>query len=138
MQGVDLKRALIAGTAYFLALFALGFVLGTIRVLFVAPHFGQFAATFAEVPVMLTAAFFACRWATGRWQVPRTIAIRWAMVLWFLALLLLFETLLGTTLFARTVAEQWAALATPAGLLGLSAQILAALLPLFVSKGEQS
>ena len=38
----DLKRALVAATAYFLALFALGFVLGTIRVIFVAPFFGGF------------------------------------------------------------------------------------------------
>ena len=52
-------RALIAGTAFFLALFALGFVLGTLRVVFVAPRFGELAATFAEVPVMLIAAFFA-------------------------------------------------------------------------------
>ena len=133
-----MKRALIAGTAYFLALFALGFVLGTIRVMLVAPPFGELAATFAEVPVMLTAAFFACCWAIRRWHVPRTIAIRWAMVLWFLALLLLFETLGGATLFARTMAEQWAALATPAGLLGLSAQIIAALLPLFVGEGKRS
>lgn len=133
-----MERGLIAGTAYFVALFSLGFVLGTIRVVFVAPRFGQLTATFAEVPVMLTVAFFACRWATRRWQVPRTIAIRWAMALWFLALLTFFEMLLGATLFARTLAEQWAALATPSGLLGLSAQIIAALLPLFVGRGRKS
>ena len=132
-----MNRALIAGTAFFLALFALGFVLGTLRVVFVAPRFGELAATFAEVPVMLIAAFFACRWAVRHWRVPRTIAIRWAMVLWFLALLFTFETLLGVILFGRTAAEQWAALATPAGLLGLSAQIIAALLPVLVGRREQ-
>jgi hypothetical protein len=137
MYGVDLKRALIAATAYFLALFALGFALGAIRVMFVAPRFGQLAATCAEVPVMLAAAFYICHWAIQRWQVPRTDVIRWAMVPWFLALLLIFETLLGVTLFARTLAEQWAALATSAGLLGLSAQTIAALLPVFVGKGER-
>ena len=135
--GANLNRALIAGTAYFLALFALGFALGAIRVTFIAPRFGQLAATWVEVPVMLTAAFFLCHWAIQRWQVPRTPAIRWAMALWFLALLLIFETLLGVTLFARTLAEQWAALATSAGLLGLSAQTIAALLPVFVGKSER-
>ena len=137
MDGVDLKRALLAGTAYFLALFALGFVLGAIRVMFVAPRFGQLAATSAEVPIMLAAAFFVCRWVILHWQVQRTSAIRWAMVVWFLAALLLFETLLGATLCARTLAEQWAALATSAGLLGLFAQIIAALLPVFVGKVER-
>ena len=43
--GANLNRALIAGTAYFLALFALGFALGAIRVTFIAPRFGQLAAT---------------------------------------------------------------------------------------------
>lgn len=132
-----MKPALTAGGAYFFALFALGFILGTIRVMVVTPRFGEFVATSAEVPVMLTAAFLACRWAVRRWQVPRTIAIRWTMVLWFLALLFAFEALLGATLFERSVGEQWAAFGTPAGLIGLSAQIIAALFPLFVGKGEQ-
>ena len=118
-------------------LFAFGFVLGTIRVLFVVPHIGELAATIAEVPVMLTAGYFTCRWAIRRWQVPSTIAIRLAMVLWFLALLFVFEALLGATLFGRSVAEQWTALGSPSGLVGISAQIIAALLPLFVSKGER-
>ena len=133
-----MKRALVAGTAYFLALFVLGFVLGAIRVIFVVPRFGQLAATFAEVPVMLAAALFTCRWAIARWQVPCSRATRWAMALWFLALLFAFETLLGAALFGRTATEQWAALAAPAGLLGLSAQIIAALLPVFIGRRERS
>jgi hypothetical protein len=131
------KRALAAASTYFLALFALGFVLGTIRVVFVVPRFGELAATIAEVPVMLAAAYFICRSAIRRWQVPPAIAIRLAMVPWFLALLFAFEALLGATLFGRSVAEQWAALGSPAGLVGISAQIIAALLPLFVGRGER-
>jgi hypothetical protein len=131
-----MKRALIAASVYFLMLFALGFALGAIRVLAVAPRIGELAATLAEVPLMLTAAFFASRWTIARWHVPRDAAVRWAMVFWFLILLFVFETLLGTMLFGRTLAEQWPALATPAALVGLSAQIIAALLPLFVGKGE--
>lgn len=132
-----MKRALIAASAYFLALFALGFVLGTIRVIFVAPLFGELAATVAEVPVMLAAAYFACRWAIQRWQVPPAIAVRFTMALWFLALLFAFEALLGASLFGRSVAEQWLALGSPAGLVGISAQITAAILPLFVGRGER-
>ncbi len=131
-----MKRAIIASTTFFLALFALGFALGTVRVLLVAPRFGQLAATFAEVPLMLIAAFFSCRWAIRHWQVPCTFAIRWAMVLQFLALLFAFETLLGAALFGRTAGDQWEALATPAGLLGLSAQIVAALFPVIIGRRE--
>ena len=132
-----MKRALIAASAYFLALFALGFILGTIRVIFVLPRIGEFAATAAEAPLMLVAAYFACRWAIRRWQVPPAITVRLAMVPWFLALLSAFEALLGATLFGRSVAEQWAALSTSAGLVGISAQVIAALLPLFVGKNKR-
>jgi hypothetical protein len=131
------KSAMIVATAYFIVLFALGFVLGTIRVLIVAPRFGELVATVAEVPVMLTAAYFICRWALWSWHVPRSPAIRWAMVPLFPLLLFLFETLLGTILFGRTASDQWASLATPAGLLGLSAQVVAALLPVFVGMDER-
>lgn len=131
-MGSVARRALAAGTIYFLALFALGFALGTIRVVLVAPRIGEFAATVAEVPVMLAAAYFVCRWAIRRWHVPQIPQVRWALVFWFLALLFMFETLLGTLLFGRTLADQWKALDSPAGFLGLSAQMIAALLLLFV------
>lgn len=129
-----MKRTLIAATFYFLVLFALGFVLGTIRVLFVAPKLGVLSATLLEVPLMLTAAFFVCQWAIRRWQLPPGLSGRGAMVLWFLVLLALFETLVGVALFGRTLAGTWAGLATPAGLIGLTAQIIAALLPMFIGR----
>ena len=129
-----MKRALIAASGYFVALFALGFVLGTIRVIFVAPRFGELVATIAEAPLMLAAAYFACCWAIRRWQVPPATAIRLAMVPWFLALLFAFEALFGATLFGRSIAEQWISLTSPAGLVGISAQVIAALLPLVVGK----
>ena len=129
-----MKRALIAATVYFLALFSLGFVLGTVRTLFVAPRIGVLAATAAEVPVMLVAAVFASRWAVRRWRVPGVTRVRLAMALWFVALLAVFETIFGLALFGRTPAEQLAALATPAGLLGLTAQVVAATMPLWVAR----
>lgn len=129
-----MNRPFTAATVYFLALFALGFLLGTIRVLFVSPRIGELAATLLEAPLMLIAAFFLCRWVVGRWRVPPDLAARGAMVLWFLLLLILFETLLGIALFGRTLGEIWAGLATPAGLVGLTAQTIAALLPLLVGR----
>jgi hypothetical protein len=132
-----MKRALSAGTAYFLALFTLGFILGTVRVLFVVPRIGLLGAVLLEVPLMLTAAFFLARWVVGRWQVPVAISARLVMALWFLVLLALFETLLGSAMFGQTLVEQWTALTTPAGLIGLTAQVIAALLPLVVGRGKR-
>ena len=129
-----MKRALLAASVYFLALFALGFVLGTIRVLLIAPRFGPLAATIAEVPIMLIAAFWACRWSIRRWHVASAIATRLAMAIWFLVLLFVFETAFGAALFGQTMTEQWAVLATSAGLIGLAAQVVAALLPTIVGR----
>jgi hypothetical protein len=129
-----MNRALTAATVYFLTLFALGFLLGSIRVLFVAPQIGVLGATLLEVPLMLAAASFLCRWAVGRWRVSPALAARGAMVLWFLVLLVLFETLVGVALFGRTLGETWAGLATPAGLVGLTAQVIAALLPMLIGR----
>ncbi|GLR23966.1 MULTISPECIES: hypothetical protein [Alphaproteobacteria] len=129
-----MNRALIASTIFFLALFALGFALGTVRVIFIAPRVGQLAAVAAEVPIMVIAGFFACRWTLKHCRVPGTLVIRWVMAAWFLGLLFAFETVLGAALFGLTAAEQLAALMTPTGLLGLSAQIIAALFPLVVDR----
>ena len=129
-----MHRALLAGTAYFVSLFALGFALGAMRVLLLAPNVGPFAATLIEAPLMLIAAWFLCRWAIRGWKAPGSYAARWAMALWFFALLAAFETALGAALFGRSPAQQLADLLTPAGLLGLTLQIVAALFPLFVDR----
>jgi hypothetical protein len=129
-----MSRTLTSATVYCLTLFALGFVLGTIRVLFLAPQIGEMGATLVEVPVMLGAAFFLCRWVVGRWLVSPELAVRWGMAFWFLVLLFLLETLVGVALFGRTMSDTLAGLATPAGLIGLTAQVIAALLPLVVGR----
>lgn len=131
-----MHRALLAGTAYFVSLFALGFALGAVRVLLLAPNVGPFAARLIEAPLMLIAAWFLCRWAIRGWRAPGSYGARWAMALWFFALLAAFETALGAGLFGRSPAQQLADLLTPAGLLGLTLQIIAALLPLFVDRNN--
>jgi hypothetical protein len=133
-EGGGMTRGMIAGTVYFLIVFALGFALGTMRVLYLVPWLHELVATLIEVPVMLTVSFLVCRWVLIRFQVLRFPAARWAMVPSFLSLLLLCEWQLGLWLFERSAAAQWAALATPAGAFGLFAQILVAFLPAFVGK----
>ncbi len=46
-------QTLKAAFLYFLPVFAAGFVLGTIRVLWLAPQTGHLVATLIELPVML-------------------------------------------------------------------------------------
>jgi hypothetical protein len=129
-------RVTIAGTTYFLLVFAAGFGLGVLRVIWVTPRLGELAATLLEVPVMVAIAFFICRWVLRHWQVPPIPSLRGAMALWFLVLLVLFEWQIGERVFGRTPAEQWATLATPSGLVGLFGQITAALLPVFLCRAR--
>lgn len=52
---------------YFLIVFGAGFVLGTIRVLFVLPLFGERTAELLEMPLMLAVIVLAARWITRRY-----------------------------------------------------------------------
>ena len=52
--------------AYFLIVFGAGFILGTVRVLFVLPLFGERTAELLEMPLMLAVIVLAARWITNR------------------------------------------------------------------------
>jgi hypothetical protein len=58
-----LKPALV----YALIVFGAGFVLGTIRVLFVLPLLGERTAELLEMPLMLAVIVLAARWITRRY-----------------------------------------------------------------------
>ena len=121
---------MLPGFLYFAFMFALGFLLGTLRVVAVEPALGVVPATLLELPLMLGASWLASGWIVRRWSVPPTLRARAVMGATALALLLAAETLLGLVGFGRTFSEQIAAFASLPGLLGLAAQLLAAAFPL--------
>jgi hypothetical protein len=49
-----------AGALYALLVFLIGFILGTIRVLLIAPRLGETIAVLLETPVILGASFGWC------------------------------------------------------------------------------
>ncbi len=53
-------RAVLAGVLYFGLVFALGFILGTLRVLVLEPRLGSTGAVLLELPVMLAASWLLC------------------------------------------------------------------------------
>ena len=55
-----------AGAAYFAIVFAVGFVLGALRVTFLAPAVGPLPAVALELPVMLAASWWTCGWLMRR------------------------------------------------------------------------
>jgi ABC-type uncharacterized transport system permease subunit len=124
-------RAIIAGILYFAAAFALGFVLGTLRTLWLAPRLGAVAATALELPVMLAFSWLACGWFVRRWRVPDTLTARLAMGATAFVLLMIAEAGVSVLLLGRTVRDHFATYRELAPLLGLAAQIAFALFPTF-------
>jgi hypothetical protein len=128
------SAALKAGFVYFLIVFAIGFGLGTVRVLLVVPRFGETAAVALEVPVMLTASWFVCAWLTARFAVPAETSPRLIMGAAAFALLMVAELSVFVFAFGRTLGEHFAAYAGASAQLGLAAQIAFALLPLLQAR----
>jgi hypothetical protein len=120
-----------AATIYFAMIFALGFVLGTLRVLWLAPLMGEVAAVVAELPVMLTASYFAARWLTRRFAVcsARDAGLMGGTGF---ALLMLAEVGLAQALSGTSITEWFGALFAVPGIYGLAGQIGFGLMPLLV------
>ncbi len=126
------RTPIFPGIVYFALVFALGFLLGTVRTLFVldAPGAGRLPGVLIELPIMLGASWFLCRYVIRRFAVASTVAARAVMGGLAFALLLLAELLVGALLFGRTPGEHFALYSDASYALGLAAQIAFALMPL--------
>jgi len=67
------------GVLYFVLVFGAGFVLGTIRTLWVVPRFGMRIAELMETPIMLVVTIVAARWIVHRLAVPSVPSSRLGM-----------------------------------------------------------
>lgn len=127
--------AIKAGAIYFAAAFALGFVLGTIRVLWLAPNIGEAAAVLAEQPVMLTASWFAARWLIRRQHIARPPA-RLVMGATAFVMLMIAELMLAVSLFGQTPHQWLDGVMTMPGPVGLMGQVVFGLMPLFIPRAS--
>lgn len=124
-----MARAVKAGIAYFAIVFAAGFLLGTLRVLVLAPRLGEQSAVLAEMPVILAISWVACGWIVRRFGVPAILAARLTMGGVAFALLMGAEIGASVLAFGRTLAEHFAAYRTAPSRLGLAGQAAFALFP---------
>jgi hypothetical protein len=125
----------LAAFAYWAMVFALGFVLGTVRVLWLAPAVGLVAATAIELPVMLVASWWAARWLVRRFAITRAGA---ALAIGALAFTLLMaaELLLAVMLIGQQPAEWLAGFRALHAQMGLAGQVAFALMPWLVLRRE--
>jgi hypothetical protein len=71
--------AVRAGALYAIIVFLVGFIIGSIRVLWLAPRLGETGAVSLETRVMLAASWFVSRWCVDRLDVPGTVSARSVM-----------------------------------------------------------
>jgi hypothetical protein len=129
MKAGALAGSVLAGGVYFAGVFALGFALGIVRVLITGPKLGETAALLLEVPVILTASWFASKCCVAVFSVPPSAPDRLTMGFAAFSLTMLAELALSVMLFAHTVPEHFATYTHFPGLTGLAAQALFALIP---------
>src|SRR5271167_2301613 len=90
-----------AGVLYFALVFGAGFVLGTIRTLWVVPRVGTRTAELMEMPIMLTVTIVAARWTVLHLSVPMMWSARIEMCCIALVLMLIAE--FGFVLWIRSL-----------------------------------
>lgn len=129
-----IRSAAAAGLLYGILAFAAGFVLGSLRVFWLAPAIGDPFAVAAELPVMLAISFFLCRWLIARLDVDRGIRPRAVMGLAGFLCLMALELALAVLGFGVDPGAFLRGFATPVGALGLAGQIAFALIPLLVAR----
>jgi hypothetical protein len=123
-----------AAAAYWAAVFALGFVLGTIRVTWLIPLVGLMPATLIELPLILTGSWFAAGWVLRRFRIELPMEALAVGGLAF-AILMAAECALAGVLTGQSPAQWLAGLRHPHALLGLAGQVLFALMPWWRVRG---
>ncbi len=98
-------RILKAGALYFALVFGAGFLLGTIRTLWIVPRLGIRTAELMEAPIMLLVTILAARWVVRRCSLPPAPAIRLGVGMVALAFLLIAEFTLVLGIRGLTLAE---------------------------------
>jgi hypothetical protein len=132
-----MTQSIRAGLLYFVMVFSLGFLLGTVRVLVLIPRLGELVSTCIELPIILSAAWLASDWLITRLQVSSQWWTRLSMGLIAFGLLMAAELALSVWLVGNTVQEHFAAYGTLPHAIGLAGQAVFALIPL-IQRGEHN
>jgi hypothetical protein len=127
-------RILKAGLLYFAFVFATGFLLGFIRVLWAVHLFGARIAELLEAPIMLGVIIVSARWVARRLGVPSRLSSRLGMGLAGLALLLIAEFAFVLWLRGLSLTEYFEGRDPVSGTVYYVMLIVFAMMPLLVAR----
>ena len=101
----SMLRQLKIGIVYFLLVFAVGFVLGPVRILWLVPRVGVRAAELIEAPLMIIVTWIAARWIVRHFSIPDCASLRFGIGAFALFLLVLAEVVVGVGLRHLSLSE---------------------------------
>lgn len=130
----DAARIVRAGVAYFWLVFGAGFILGSIRVPFLVPRFGERISELIETPFMFVVVVIAARYITKRYALPPQPFIRLGVGAIGLSLLVVAELVFVSVLQRRSISEYIANKDSVAGIVFLAMLVLFALMPLILGR----
>jgi len=131
---VNARQLAAPALSYFALVFGAGFLLGILRVFWLAPQLGARGAELAETSVMLIVIFFAARWIAKRLAVPSSATVHLGVGLIALVCLLVVEFTVVLWLQGITIRESIANRDPASGAVYAANLIVFALMPLFVSR----
>jgi len=132
----SVMRVLKGGVLYFALVFGAGFVLGSVRILWVVSHFGTRMAELMEAPIMLVVIIASARWIVRRLAVPSTTSSRLGLGGVALSLLLAAELTLVLWLQGMPLSEYLAKRDPVSGTVYCAMLAVFAAMPLVIGRGH--
>jgi hypothetical protein len=126
-------RTIKAGITYFGLVFGAGFILGSIRVPFLVPRFGERVTELTEMPVMFIVILLSARYITKRSALHTAASVRLSIGFLALGLLLAAEILLAVILQDQPLRQYVASRDPVSGTVYLIMLALCAAMPLILA-----
>ena len=131
-------RTFKSAVLYFAIVLGTGFVLGSIRVPFLVPRFGERYAELLEMPIMLVVIVMAARHVVRRFNLSSSLSVRLKVGFAALAMSVLAELLLAAALQSVSVAQYIASRDPVSGSVYLGVLLLFALMPSILARAQHN
>jgi hypothetical protein len=125
-----------ASLCYFALVFGTGFLLGSVRVLFLVPRLGVRVAELIEMPLMLVAVLLAARYVSKRFALAPSCRTRLGTGFLALALLIAAELLLTVAVQDQSLGQYIAGRDPVSGGVYLAMLLVFALMPLILGRAD--